>query len=59
MLEVNAIQRAFELAASGQFPTLADVRRQLRKEDYVNVTAHLGGVTIRRQLLKLIRNATG
>ena len=53
----GVIERAFQLAQ-----TKADVeqiRRQLRKEGYGNVDAHLAGPKIRSDLIKIIRRPAG
>lgn len=52
----DIIQRAFELARSGEIQTVEGIRRRLRDEGYV-VGRHLDGLGIRRQLKKLMVEA--
>lgn len=54
MLDKGTIERAFELAGSGDARSLDDVTRQLRKEQYEAVSLHLSGPLVRRQLRDLI-----
>jgi hypothetical protein len=54
MLAKNTIERAFELAGSGDARSIEDVGRQLRKEHYEAVALHLRGPLVRRQLRELI-----
>jgi hypothetical protein len=51
------IQRAFELAASGEYANVTQISEQLSKEGYVAVRGHLEGTSLRRQLSKACRNA--
>ncbi len=53
MLAQNAIERAFELARSGRFNRIEQIRTVLVHEDYDHVDVHLAGAVIRRQLLSL------
>jgi hypothetical protein len=46
----NTVERAFELAASGEVQTFDDLRRKLQWEGYEAVEAHLAGSAIRKQL---------
>lgn len=52
----GVVERAFSLARSGKFPTLADVIVQLKKENYHQVEMHLEGRTLRKQLRITIQN---
>jgi hypothetical protein len=52
----NVIQRAFELARSGEIRTLQGILRRLRDEGYV-VTRHFDGLSMRHQLKKLMAEA--
>lgn len=54
MQRLSVIERAFELAREGSYPNVKAIRRQLAAEDYSNIDAHTAGITIRRQLKKLI-----
>jgi hypothetical protein len=50
----NTVERAFELAASGEVQTFDDLRRKLQWEGYEAVEAHLAGTAIRKQLKELL-----
>jgi hypothetical protein len=39
----NPIQRAYELARSGRFAYIAQIKAQLKREHYDGVEAHLSG----------------
>ena len=52
---VSALERAFELARSGQYSSVDDVKRGLSSEGYS--TAQITGRGLSRQLLALIRDA--
>ena len=55
---VNALERAFELASSGECRTVQDIRRRLQHEGYNGDM--LTGRTLKRQLEALIKQvATG
>lgn len=56
LTEKSAIERAIELARNGPCSSVEEIRLQLRKERYANVTEHLSGLTIRKQLTGLIRD---
>lgn len=49
------IQRAFGLAASGSFQTVAELEKALKREGYTQVFEHLSGPSLRNQLKKLLR----
>lgn len=49
------LERAFELAESGDYATLAAIRIQLNKEHFPQVQEHLEGASSRKQLTALIR----
>ncbi|WP_242153628.1 hypothetical protein [Sphingomonas sp. BAUL-RG-20F-R05-02] len=51
----NTVERAYELARSGSYPTIKDIERQLTKEQHESVHAHLSGDTLKKQLKALIR----
>jgi hypothetical protein len=51
----TAIERAFELARSGRFAKLEDIKAQLKLEGYSD--AQVIGPTLFRQLRKLISEA--
>ena len=46
----STVQRAFELAREGNCRSLDDIRRKLSAERFESVDAHLGGVSVRKQL---------
>lgn len=52
----STVERAYELARQGPSTSLEDIRRQLEREHYASVAAHLAGPTIRRELRLLCRN---
>ena len=57
---VGTVERAFQLAKSGECHSIDDIRRQLAREQCTNIDAHLAGSSIRRQLVQEIaikRNA--
>ena len=55
---MDTVQRAFELAASGDCRKIEELRTRLRREKFDNVDAHLAGGAIRHQLLAIIRATT-
>jgi hypothetical protein len=56
---MNLVERAYALAASGEFHRLDEIERTLRREGYEEVTAHLSSRTLRRQLKQRLREAAG
>ncbi len=53
---LSTIERAYELARNGPCTTLDDIRRQLDRERYPSVSAHLSGPTLRRQLRQICQD---
>ena len=53
MRSPTTLERAFDLARSGSYATVNDIRMQLRAERYDQVDAHLSGPSIARQLRQL------
>jgi len=53
----HVIERAYQMARSGQFTSTEDVRRQLHAEGYGNADAHFSGSSIRKELKLLISKA--
>jgi hypothetical protein len=51
------LARAFELARSGDFSRVPEIRARLIQERYSAVDAHLAGADIKRQLKALCRQA--
>jgi hypothetical protein len=50
----SIIQRAFGLAASGSFQTVAEIEKALKREGFTQVSEHLCGPSLRTQLKKLM-----
>jgi hypothetical protein len=53
----TALERAFQLAKSGDYASVPDIKRRLLKEGYS--VAQITGRELSRQLLGLIRAAQG
>lgn len=53
----NIIERAFQLARSGDCRNLGEIQQALSREQFTQIQAHLGGRAIKAQLLKLIAKA--
>ena len=51
----NTVERAYELARSGSYSNVKDIERQLMKEQYEGIHAHLSGDMLKKQLKALIR----
>jgi hypothetical protein len=51
------IERALELARSGSCRTIREIRRQLVREDYDDVDAHLHGAVIRQDIMRAVGEA--
>jgi hypothetical protein len=56
-LPSTTLERAFELARSGECATVADIRVRLKRERFEAVEAHLQGQSIQRQLRRLCDEA--
>lgn len=56
-MQTHIVERAFQLARSGEHETLRDLDRVLSKEGYTttDINGHLGSPMIRRQLSDLCR----
>jgi hypothetical protein len=54
----NLLERAFELAATGEYSTVTQIRFALRKEGYEAVEPQLVGPMVRRQLRSLMDEAS-
>lgn len=50
----NIIERAFQLARSGECQTLTDIQARLKEEGFAQIKAHLEGLSIKRQLNTLM-----
>ena len=53
LLTTGTVERAYQLAASGECNGVGDIRQRLAREGYSNVTSHLGGRTIALALRRL------
>jgi len=51
----GTIARAFEIAREGNCESMDDIRRQLEREHYQGVQAHLSGALIKKQLGEILR----
>jgi len=54
---MNPVTRAFELARTGQYRTLEEIRRRLRQEKFESVDQHISGKSLGDQLKALMREA--
>lgn len=54
----SLIERAYELARSGECLGLSDLRKRLRAEGYGHIESHLSGLGLRRELTALIEAAS-
>jgi hypothetical protein len=50
----SAIERAFQVAGSGECQSLEDIRALLKREGYSNATEHTSFPVVRRQLKDLM-----
>jgi hypothetical protein len=57
MTKSGPIQRAFDLARSGQYRSVSEIIRRLPKEDREEVEAHLNEPNARRQLILMCGEA--
>jgi len=55
MNELNPIERAFELARSGECKDILDLERRLKRDGYASVSQHLGAPSLRKQLSTMIK----
>ena len=53
----SPLERAFQLAKSGEMESISDLKKRLKSEGYS--IAQIEGRTINKQLATLIRNAKG
>lgn len=53
----STLERAFELARSGDYAGVPEIRVQLKRERFESVEAHLAGPSISRQLKALCEAA--
>ena len=57
MHSMTTLERAFDLAKSGQCASVNDIRAKLRSERFDQVDAHLAGPSLSRQLRSLCEEA--
>jgi len=50
----NTVERAFELASSGECHQISDILTRLKREGYGDARRHLDGAGLQRQLRELI-----
>jgi hypothetical protein len=55
--EPSTVERAFQLARSGQCHSVQEIALKLKRERYDSVEAHLAGQSIRRDLRRLCTEA--
>jgi hypothetical protein len=56
---LGTVERAYQLAKSGQCTRLDDIRSRLIHEGYEAVQQHLGAPSLRRDLTRLCREGRG
>ncbi len=49
MSHLSTVERAFEIARSGECRTIEAIKRVLNQESYAQVELHLGGALIKKQ----------
>jgi len=54
---LSTIERAYELAKSGEVRTVSQIRERLRTEGYSDAPAHLTSLTLTAELRRLIAAA--
>jgi hypothetical protein len=52
---ITALERAFQLAKTGTYPTVQDIKQKLKSEGYAQ--NQISGPTLYRQLREIIRGA--
>ena len=53
----SLIERAYQLARSGEYATVSAIKAQLKSEGYVSVERHLQGASILHDLRRLCAEA--
>jgi hypothetical protein len=51
---VTTVERAYQLASSGEVFSLTEIRKQLRAEGYHDAPAHLAGIALVGELRRLL-----
>ena len=59
MSRLSLIERAYELARSGDHASTPSIQRALGRDAYLNAEVHLSGKAIRLELNALCREAQG
>ena len=54
---MNTVERAFDLARSGECASIDELQRRLNREGYSLAPSHLASPTLRKQLIALIKEA--
>lgn len=55
--KTNTIERALQLAATGRFATVTQIKFELKREGYTQVDAHMNGADIHAQLKRIMAGA--
>jgi uncharacterized protein with von Willebrand factor type A (vWA) domain len=58
-LRPTTLERAFELARSGECATVSDIRERLKREGFDSVAGQVSGRSLTEDLRRLCREATG
>ena len=53
----GVVERALQLAGSGECRTLGDIHQRLRREQFTQIPEHLAGRSIKAQLNQLMADA--
>lgn len=53
----TTLERAFALARSGEYPTISDIRKQLKIEGFSDAPSQISGPSMLKQLRKLCEEA--
>ena len=56
-MSLNVVERAFEIAESGDCGSVEELKRLLKSEGHGSAAAHLASPSLRKQLAALIRQA--
>ncbi|HEX8215064.1 MAG TPA: hypothetical protein VF582_06280 [Allosphingosinicella sp.] len=54
---LSTVERAFELARSGECANIQELQRRLKREGFGLAMAHLASPSLRKQLVTLIKEA--
>ncbi len=57
MYRINLIERAYQLARTGEFTKVEHIERRLTREGYTAAAEHLSGKLMRRELNEMMRAA--